>query len=178
VRTVFTPVAFSFVPLPSIFGLSWTAIGYISKVTTAEQLCEKYNQKLQGEYDKWQETQRQMAQDVLDNKIAPQVALEVAKKMPKLEFAPEKLSKAWAFRFRKAFGWVKRVTNTQGVYLPYEHPKMQAARADFERDLSAGIDRRLYLNVDQVWRSAYSGGKYAFRKDWCAATFSIYIKYI
>eukprot|EP00434_Breviolum_minutum_P031218 symbB.v1.2.027609.t1/scaffold2843.1/size69054/7 len=128
-------------------------------VTTAEQLCEKYNQKLQGEYDKWQETQRQMAQDVLDSKIAPQVALEVAKKMPKLEFAPEKLSKAWAFRFRKAFGWVKRVTNTQGVYLPYEHPKMQAARADFERDLSAGIDRRLYLNVDQERAKMGSMGK-------------------
>ncbi len=152
----------SFLYLPVLFR---TASDYTSKVTTAEGLCVKYNQKLKAEYDKWEETQRQMSQDVLDNKIAPEIALQIAKEMPVLQFAPEKLSRAWAFRFRKAFGWVKRTTNTQGVYLSYDHPKMQAARTDFERDLRSGIDRRLYLNVDQVWRSAYSGGKYTFRKD-------------
>lgn len=129
-------------------------------MTTAESLCKKYNNKLKEEHAKIEE-----AEDDFARKVDAEVASLTAAKLPKVVCAPEILSRGWAYRYRKTFGWVRRATNTAGVYLPFDHPKMMAARQDFQSDLDRGIDRRLYLNVDQVWRSAYSGAKHTFRKD-------------
>lgn len=135
------------------------------QVNTAEKMCKQYNEHLRAERSKVVEAENAFARKVVDGEIDPQAAALAVKQFPELKLAPEKLSKCWAFRFRKAFGWVKRATNTSGVYLAYDHPKMRAARREFQEDLDRGIDRRLYLNVDQVWRSAYSQAKYTLRKD-------------
>lgn len=80
-----------------------------------------------------------MSRELLAGEIEPEVAKRASHSLPKMKRAPEKLSLGWAHRYRKAYGWIKNVTNTQGVFLPYSHPKMQAARADFQSDLDAGL---------------------------------------
>lgn len=125
----------------------------------------KYNEQLRKEHGKLQEAEDEIAKGVIAGEVDPCAAASVVKNLPKVAFAPEKLTLGWAHRFRKAYGWVRRVLNTQGVYLDYNHPKMAASRREFQEDLDNGIDRRLYLNVDQVWRAAYSGAKHTLRKD-------------
>ena len=135
------------------------------KVTTAEALCAKYNQGLRAEHEKLQKLSCDLSNKLLSGELDPKMMDVATKNMRHVQFAPEgKLTKGWALRYRRAFGWIKRATNTHGVFLPYDHPKMASARNDFQADLDSGIDRRLYLNVDQVRRSAYAGNKYTLRK--------------
>ena len=129
-------------------------------------MCKKYNAKLREEHEKLEQAENELSRKIVENEIDGCAAAIAVKSLPKIHYAPENLSTGWAYHWRRAFGWVKRATNTSGVYLDFDHPKMQAARRDFQSDLDAGVDRRLYLNVDQVWRSAYSGSKCTFRKDW------------
>lgn len=134
-----------------------------SQVHTAENLCKDWNKKMREERERLQEHKANLTQGVLDGTMDPEVVKEM--RIPTLKLAPEKLSKCWALRFRRAYGWIKRSTNAAGVFLDYEHPKMKAARLEFQPDLAAGVDRRLFLNVDQLWRAAYTGCKFTIRKE-------------
>lgn len=133
------------------------------QVNTAEKMCKEWNAKMKEKRLQLQNEKAELTAGVLDGTVNPQVAQEM--KIPTLALAPEKLSKCWAIRFRRAYGWIKRATNTQGVFLDYQHPKMKAARLEFQQDINAGVDRRLFLNVDQLWRAAYTGTKTTLRKD-------------
>ena len=126
-------------------------------------MCREWNVKMKEEIQKFEQEKQRLTREVLEGTLNPAVVDQM--KLPVLTLAPERISKNWAWRFRKAFGWVKRSTNTAGIYLPFEHPKMQAARHEFEEDLQRGIDRRLILNIDQLWRAAYNGCKHTLRKD-------------
>jgi hypothetical protein len=61
---------------------------------------------------------------------------------------PESFTLSWAFKFRKSQGWSSEAANTSGVYLEYDHPRMQACRDEIKTMLASGCDVRVrYVHV-------------------------------
>ena len=102
--------------------------------------------------------QRQVARDDLSATAALRAFPGPVKK------ACENLPRSWAHNFIYRYGWSRPKLNTKGVFLDMNHPLVVQARATFFDKLNSGIDRRLVLNIDQVWRAGHAGTKYCLRK--------------
>ncbi len=71
-----------------------------------------------------------------------------------------KPSSVWAKRFLDRFRWRGRAISAPAEYLPYNHWRLNAFRKQFREELAFhGVEQRLVLNYDQVWRIRYRGGK-------------------
>lgn len=74
-------------------------------------------------------------------------------------------SAQWCRDFKQRWGWsLLTRTNEDTVHLPYDHPDMSASRLSFSKLFTEdGVDHRLVLNYDQLWRNSWSCSKFKMR---------------
>lgn len=106
-----------------------------------------------------------MQRRVVAGELSPTVGAKAFPSRSAGKPASENLGIAWANRFLHRFGWHRGRSNTKGVYLEMNHPLMVQARRNFFERLDSGVDIRLVLNIDQVWRAGHAGTKYVLRKE-------------
>ncbi len=74
-----------------------------------------------------------------------------------------KVDRFWMHRFFLKLGWSCRTANTKGVYLPYDHPKMEEVRNSFARiRVGASAPLQLCLNFDQLWKAGWNSPEKIF----------------
>lgn len=77
-----------------------------------------------------------------------------------LEPTPQPIPKPneqWCRDFRTRWGWSMLTRSAEdSSHLPYDHCDMESSREAFRRMVSSGVDQRLILNFDQLWRNCWS----------------------
>ena len=84
------------------------------------------------------------------------------KPLPKAKGIP---TLTWAKRFKERFKWSDRAISAPTGFLAFHCKKMKAFRQNYLKQLDAqGINPRLVLNYDQVWRLRWRGPKKILHK--------------
>jgi hypothetical protein len=135
---------------------------HFSKVRTANKLSAEYNLALPDAQAKIDDYNQKITAELLETG-APKATVRAAL-LPAAKLSPTDLSLKWGALFLKAFNWSKRATNTKGQFLAYDHPLMISSRKMVQESINDGVHPWLILNYDQVWRAAYKGMTYVYRK--------------
>ena len=101
---------------------------------------------------------------VANGEISSTVGAKAFPPISSRKLANEDINSSWVRNYLQRFGWRRLRQNTKGVYLEMDHPQMVQARKNFFEKIESGVDMRLVLNIDQVWRAGYAGTKYVLRK--------------
>lgn len=105
---------------------------------TASEMCKDYNVQIASVNATIDESN--VAIKLAAIQSGQPATLTAASLMQPMPCAPpaEFFDLKWASRHLKNWNWRKESTNTQGVYLPFAHPQMEAARHDVRQSIESG----------------------------------------
>lgn len=133
----------------------------LAKVVTAQKLCDQYNAGLEEAREEAQKHNTAAIQDLVEVKAPLSTINRCMLQLP--EPCPP-IDARWCARFLHMFNWKKRSLNTQGNFLEWNDPRLQASRERLREHIAGGVHRYLVLNLDQLWRQSLRFGKSVLMK--------------
>ena len=125
------------------------------KAATLEDLIADWNKTIPNRRALAEEWNQQVHDDFSSGKLTAEATIAALEPLPRPLTNP---SESWVRWWKSQWGWSNLTrSNDDTTWLPYWHQDMIEARNKV-RELfeQGGVDPRLCLNFDQVWRNSWS----------------------